>query len=1326
MSLYMSNHPPVAIVGMSALFPDSVGRGGFWKNIVDGRDLITDVPPTHWLLDDYFDDDPGEADKTYCKRGGFLPDVDFDPVSFGIPPKVIPSTDTTQLLALVVARRVLDDAFAEQFDDMDKEKMSIVLGVTAGQELLIQAAARLQRPQWLAALREHGVAEDQAQKICDRIADKYTPWQENTFPGLLGNVVAGRIANRFDLGGTNCITDAACASSLSALSMGLNELYLGHSDVVITGGVDCFNDIFMYMCFSKTPALSKTGDCRPFADGADGTLMGEGLGMFALKRLEDAEADGDQIYAVIRGLGSSSDGRSLSVYAPLPEGQAKAIHRAHKRAGIAPETVELVEAHGTGTKAGDVAEFEGLRLAFKDHDTIDENARNDKTRGSEPWCALGSIKSQIGHTKAAAGAAGLFKVVMSLHHKTLAPTIKVDRPNPKLPVDDSPFYVNTEARPWIRDNKHPRRAGISSFGFGGSNFHVLVEEYTGEAKRPDRMRTLPAELFTYGADSSHELRNRLRAVIETMNDRPKRWEDERELVSYLAWQSQTEFDVDAAHRFTVVASDLDDLHTRLSAAADRLNDDSPEEFDLPGAAFYRHSTMSSGEVAMLFPGQGSQYVGMGAGLAMNFDVVSDAWDEAAGLGLAIERRVFPPPAFDDETRQEQRDELTATEWAQPAIGADSAAKLGLLQTLGLRPAAVAGHSFGEITALYAAGVWNRETMLDVARKRGELMADAATSTSGAMTAVRIDAESLSKLLDDTDADVVIANDNSPDQVVISGAVDAIESAEELLERELVTVARLPVDTAFHSHIVADATEPFAEFLSGIDISKPEISVYANASAARYEDSPQTVRSTLTDQIESPVRFVEMLESMYDDGIRTFVEVGPHDTLTGLAKRCFAERDVHAISIDRRGADDISSLFAGLAEMAALGMELDFSALWQGYATPDDPRKKAEPAFCIPLNGANYDRPYPPPGGAKDVPPPNPPATEPEQPEHRVQLNGSTPNGQIMSDHDHPTNGATPTYTNGRAPEEPQRRSTGPTTPPVSSASHGDATAGDPTPRRSLPQDPATAQAFAEYQRSLAESHMAYLRMMEQSVTRAQMAYMEAMENSFRQWCGEDVDRSSHRSAPSAPAPAPSYAPPTTAHHRPVTAPTTPVAPFASRPPRQQGQNTGPAQPAHSHSRPAAPSSNRAPRPHSQPTAPMPDPMPNGAPTNTASTPGGPASYEPTPKTTAPTSDVSTPAASQHRDQKQAEPELTDTFMDVVADKTGYPVDMLDSSMALEADLGIDSIKRVEILSAVQEQIPSLPELDPNRMASLKTVGEIIGYLENSDPDAAPTGGRLGK
>ncbi len=355
---------PLAIVGLDAMFPGSSDGAGYWRSLFAGSDQFRDIPESHWSIDDYYDPDPAARDKTYGQRGAFLDEIEFDPLEWGIPPSIIPATDTSQLLALIVAQRVLDDATSGRFREMDRSRISVILGVTGGQELLGSMVARLQRPVWERALRDSGVDEAQIDGAVDRILAHYVEWQESTFPGLLGNVVAGRIANRLDLGGTNCITDAACASSISAMAMAANELHLGDSDLVITGGVDTMNSVFMYMCFSKTPALSPTGDCRPFSAQANGTMLGEGLGMIALKRLDDAERDGDSIYAVVRGIGASSDGRAKSVYAPLSTGQARALRRAYDVAGFGPESVELVEAHGTGTTAGDAAEVQGLRTVF--------------------------------------------------------------------------------------------------------------------------------------------------------------------------------------------------------------------------------------------------------------------------------------------------------------------------------------------------------------------------------------------------------------------------------------------------------------------------------------------------------------------------------------------------------------------------------------------------------------------------------------------------------------------------------------------------------------------------------------------------------------------------------------------------------------------------------------------------------------------------------------------------------------------------------------------------------------------------------------------------
>ncbi|MBW1940174.1 MAG: hypothetical protein JRI28_02140, partial [Deltaproteobacteria bacterium] len=485
----------VAIIGMGCIFPKSPGLKEYWRLIYHGQDAITDVPSTHWSAEDYFHKDPKKPDHTYCTRGGFLSTVSFDPAEFGIPPSILEATDTSQLLGLITAKMALEDAGYGNGREFNRDKTSVILGVTGTQELVIPLSARLGHPIWRKSLEDSGISKEKTEEVIQRISDRYVSWQESSFPGLLGNVVAGRISRSLDLGGTNCVVDAACASSMSAINFSILELLSGRSDMSISGGVDALNDIFMHMCFAKTLVLSKTGDAKPFSENADGTVLGEGTGIVVLKRLADAKRDGDRIYAVIKAVGTSSDGKSKSIYSPRVEGQVKCLQRAYENAGIDPATVELIEAHGTGTRVGDEVEFTALNQVM------------GAGRKNGNHCVLGSVKSMIGHTKAAAGSAGLIKSVLSLYHKVLPPTLKADKPDPKLNIDESPFYLNNKVRPWPASSTHPRRAGVSAFGFGGSNFHAVLEEYTPEKKETSWDGSV--EIVALSAPTRNELTQKL-------------------------------------------------------------------------------------------------------------------------------------------------------------------------------------------------------------------------------------------------------------------------------------------------------------------------------------------------------------------------------------------------------------------------------------------------------------------------------------------------------------------------------------------------------------------------------------------------------------------------------------------------------------------------------------------------------------------------------------------------------------------------------------------------------------------------------------------------
>lgn len=1180
----------IAIVGIGALFPGADNVGDFWGNIITGRDLVTDVPPTHWIIEDHYHSDPSAPDKTYCKRGAFLSPTEFDPLEFKIPPANLSSTDTSQLLGLKVAKQVLDDMAHESLRHTARDRISVILGVASGLELLGEMNSRLQRPAWAKALQESGIPEDQAAAICDRIASQYTPWKESTFPGLLGNVVAGRIASHFNLGGTNCTVDAACASSFSAMSMAVNELRLGQADLVITGGVDTTNGPFLHTCFSKTPALSPTGDCRPFSDNADGMVIGEGIGMVALKRLKDAERDQDRIYGVIRGIGTSSDGAGKSVFAPLRQGQEKALRRCYDIAGYTPETVALVEAHGTGTVTGDRVEFEALSRVF------------DVTVRDKPqWCALGSIKSQIGHTKSAAGVAGLIKAVMALHNRVLAPTIKVDRPDARLYLDHSPFYINTKARPWISHASHPPRASVSAFGFGGTNFHVAVEAYTGTGKKAWKQRAFPSELILVGAEDEGALLARCREVVKKTQTPG--------MFAFIAQNSQEAFNPKAAARMAIVAGDEKELEQKINRAVAAITRNSSQRLSPGPGIQYCLSAAQPGALAFLFPGYGSQYPLMGADLAIHMDRARELWEMAAAIpmaeGLRLHEIVFPRPEFTEENKMAQHRKLNLTQWAQPAISVMSLSLLALLERFTIKPDCVGGHGSGEITALCAAGIMDATHLAELTRRWGELMADSGSNT------------------------------HPPDG-----------------------------PHASHPGVQGNVCGPFLDHINNIPLNAPDRPVYSNTDAAPYPNDVEKIKKLLAGQIDQPDRFGEVIEAMYANGARIFVEVGPGSVLTDRVDQCLGHRPCVTVNTDRQGDNGITSLWNALGQLAIHGVAMDFSSMWDGYSPVVDPRLNRKSASSIHLLGCNYDRPYPPRTGTASranqdfsLTRDNKAATIPPKPScEQFKMEKTAMTLKRNSESNYPPKPSTaiaaqnsqtatthgiPLRSNGALPDKA----------PPSSAGNG--------------RQDAWIRAFLEIQKQTAETHTTF----QKNLTDSHMAFLRTAETSTRTLGGMITGHTAH-------------------------------------PPQIDWRKKSPAT-----------------SPQSQPVA---EPLLNPAVDPLSEKPIVKASVEQQndvleyPSQIA---NVNDPVAVQifadtHQNREDiplAESpnfDLKALLFNVVTKKTGYPGDVLKFDMNLESDLGIDSIKRVEILSAVTDQVPELPELDTARLAELQTLGDVLTYMQH--------------
>jgi acyl transferase domain-containing protein/NAD(P)-dependent dehydrogenase (short-subunit alcohol dehydrogenase family) len=1317
-----NEHKPVAIIGMGGMFAGSKNIKEYWRTLLNGIDCITEPPESHRQLNDYYSADPKQPDHIYCNRGGFLPAMSFDPTEFGIPPAALEATDTSQLLGLVAAKMALSDAGYDGEREFDREHTSVILGVTGTQELVISLGSRLGHPFWRRALENKGLSDQQKKSIINDISDSYVPWQENSFPGLLGNVVAGRICNRLNLGGTNCVVDAACASSLSALHLGLMELHAGKSNMVVTGGVDTINDIFMHMCFSKTGVLSHSGDARPFSADADGTVLGEGIGILVLKRLEDAERDGDRIYALIRGIGSSSDGKSQSIYAPRPEGQARALIEAYRNAGVSPDTVELVEAHGTGTRVGDEMEFTALKNVFG---AINPNGNR---------CALGSVKSMIGHTKAAAGAAGLIKSALSLYNKVLPPTIKAENPDPKLGIQASPFYLNTSPRPWFSKDDHPRRGGVSSFGFGGSNFHVVLEEYQREKKEPAWDGSV--EILAFSSPDAGTIKHGLGQI-----DSGFKQAFDPSTLSRTARKTRGQFSADHSYRLIMVvetAIDRQEMQDRIQSAMALVASGKSTILAARGI-YFSAAQRSTGKIAFMFPGQGSQYPNMGRDLACCFPGAMDAveaFSNRSGQTPPLGERLFPRPGLSDD--RQQVDSLRRTDVAQPAIGAISLAMLAVLNDFHLRPDITCGHSYGELPALYAAGWIDRETILDLSITRGRLMADAGKDgDAGSMLAVKAPADRLEAMAEQIPG-LVLANINSPDQGVLSGTTRAIASATAACAQQGYRAISLPVAAAFHSPLVEAARKPFSRAVGQATMTPTDTPVYANVTAAPYPADPAQAADLLGRQLTSPVQFQPMVEHLYESGVRTFVEVGPKAVLCGLVQAILKDRDVTVIALDRSSGkkSGILDLAHALGHLAALGADLDLNR-WEN-ALPEPRQQK----MAIALSGTNYRTPR---------------KKKPSTTSRPVAANPAT---TVNRD---PEGSSTQTMVKSKPSMEPHTpmNKTEPATPPTGPVA---------------PHHPISPAAGANMNEALAIVHkgLESIQSLQQQTARAHQTFLETqaqasrtlqeMMASTRMVVGSALGMSMPSAAALQPptdnpqpkaVQAPSMDMPAPAST--MTAPT--AAPVAVPHPVKREEPPAVRQPAAPDSGPVETTSStgalsgtliaivseltgypeemlglemdieadlgidsikrveilsamEARMPH------LPQVTPDMV--GTLKTLGQICDFlssdersagTAVPPETVAAETVAAPAG----DAPQA---VQRTLIAIVSELTGYPEEMLGLEMDIEADLGIDSIKRVEILSAMEERMPHLPQVTPDMVGTLKTLGQICDFLSGANQKPA--------
>jgi acyl transferase domain-containing protein len=778
----------IAVVGLGAVFPGAPDVHTFWRNIAAGHDAISELPEGRW--DEVFYDPTADAvDRVYCRRGGFLGrTVPFDAGAFGIMPVAATGAEPDQMLALDVAAATLDDAGIELDDDL-RRSTTVVLGrgsyVTAGMVRLDQKVRGAQQAVSLVAQLVPGLDPSVLATLKAELQAQAGHFGPDTAIGLVPNLTASRIANRLDLQGPAYTVDAACASALLAVEHGVRELRSGRSALALVGGVHLTQDITFWSVFAQLGALSRQQQIRPFSASADGLLIGEGVGMLALQRLEDAKKQRRRIYAVLEGVGSASDGRASSVMVPRVDGQLLALQRAWDDAGADPSTMTLLEAHGTATKAGDAAERATIARFFADG----------------PPAALGSVKSMIGHAMPAAGAAGLIKTVLALYHRTIPPSLHCDDPHPELAA--TRFDVPGTSRFW--DSDTTRRAGVNAFGFGGIDAHVVLREpRRSRRSHPPRPTAHPVHL---AADSPEALLDALRRG-----------------------------DTGGTGRFRLAL--LDDDPKRRTKAETIVSRGAP--WHGRGGIWFSSEGLARDGVALLFPGVEARFDPDVAAIAEAFDHpaprAADPDDlEQVGMGLVETGRLLDH----------------------------------VVRALGVTPVAMAGHSVGEWVGMICSGMLSTE---EADRFLGSLQAGSLEVPGVLFAAAATDVDTARAALEGLD-DIAISHDNCPRQVLLCGVEAAIHTARDRLVAGGAMVQVLPFRSGFHSPLFADFLAPMQAHLGRITLSAPHTPLYSATLADRFPDDLDAVRDIAMRHLVEAVRFREMVESLYADGVRSFVVAG---------------------------------------------------------------------------------------------------------------------------------------------------------------------------------------------------------------------------------------------------------------------------------------------------------------------------------------------------------------------------------------------------------------------------------------------------------------------
>ncbi|BBY27309.1 type I polyketide synthase [Mycolicibacterium sediminis] len=854
---------PIAIVGISCRYPGGVDSPEtLWEMVAEGRDVVSDFPTDRgWDLANLYDSDPDAVGTSYANTGGFLYDAaDFDPAFFGVSPTEALAMDPQQRLFLELAWEALERG---GFDPAALRGSAT--GVFAG-----------------VYAQGYGIGVDGAEGF--------------RLTGQASSVASGRVSYVLGLEGPAVSVDTACSSSLVALHMAVQALRLGECDLALAGGVTINATPDVFVEFSRQRGLSSDGRCKSFAGAADGTGFADGGGILVVERLSDAKRHGHEILAVVRGSAINQDGASNGLTAPNGPSQQRVVRAALANAGLVPSDVDAVEAHGTGTTLGDPIEAQALLATYGQN-------------RAEPLY-LGSIKSNMGHSQAAAGVAGIIKVVESLRHDMLPATLHVDEPSPHVDWTMGSIALLTEARPW-KANGHLRRAGVSSFGISGTNAHVIIEE-APPVDAPVVVTEHPPVLpWTLSAKNPDALAVQALRIAEHVESRPE--VDALDVGWTLGGRSAF------AHRAVVVGSDRDELLAGLKALAEG---ESP-------AGVIRGRAVGAGKTAFVFPGQGSQALGMGRDLYAAYPVFATSFDDTT---RELDRHLLRPVR--DVMWGANDALLDSTEFAQPALFAIEVALFHLLDSWGVRPDFLIGHSVGELSAAHVAGVLSLENAAALVVARGRLMQR--LPEGGAMVAVAATEDEVAPLLTD---EVSIAAVNAPGSVVISGPQDAVTAVAETLREQGRRTHQLAVSHAFHSSLMEPMLLEFTSVASGMAVSAPTIPVVSNLTGAVAGPDFGTA-AYWQRHVREAVRFADGVRALSAAGVTRFLELGSASGLTASIAQTLADPDAVvepvATSLLRKDRPEPAQLLTALAEFSVAGGDVAWRHVCGGGRLVDLP------------------------------------------------------------------------------------------------------------------------------------------------------------------------------------------------------------------------------------------------------------------------------------------------------------------------------------------------------------------------------------------------------